>query len=700
MASGGNKTGVFNTGIKEIREGFQEIEKRAAKQNRVKKRQLSDEEKARRKELKDMRDRAAMQRAQLSLDKVRHSQNELAHKRERLEDKKTENVRKKQEQADRRNRKAEQDHIRTVNREMSRGPLGKAGSFLGKTAAFAGGGLIGLVVGAALRGYQNYTAFNEALGPSIGMGGRSSKEAWKAGKGKGSNLGFNVMERAQLIPMMGRSTGSVSPRTMMQAMRSTGLEAGETADIFGAIRGGGTQFSGTSNMLVNGKEKNINAKGQGGREFSKMVAAGMYSGLEKARLPEFFTGVASLMRTQGGMSAGNVGQGDFSKIASVLGRTGLSGFQGSRGAEVMSKLQRGILSPGGGENGMAFMRQAFGFGNPNSGTSFYGAEKQREKGLTKDNFSSVMTELTRQYGSGEDASLKMRETFGTSLEQGEELIKLFNSSEEMNTKMEKAEQIMNESKSLEQRSFEEMKAAGTNLTYIKGKFDQSVSIGAKSAVAIEAIEQAQLKLVNFLFDHIPQIKEFLQGILFVLKELAKIMIKGFNLVPGVNIAVPDILKTESELQRDQANSLLNNVFKIGGKSAASGMGTIADMTAAGGSQAAAAQSILDAAVKESVAADIDSETALTPAGMLEGEAQRRLAADRVKKIQDGIDEGRRRRTARAAGEGAVKSGDAPLGQQSLAPGTAVGNGRQTVIIEEKRQPDRSPHKAGKKVKTP
>jgi hypothetical protein len=499
-----------------MRKAFKEFEKLQGKNWKAREKQVKQEKKQQQQELRD----------QQKLFKTQEKQLKQLQREKEKRDKRDEQSRAKQrkfeDESDRRSKarsRRDKDHIDDVNRKMKQGPVGRMMGVLGRTAAFAGGGILGLVIGAALKGYQDYTQYQHSLAPSIGLGGRASQQASRSAKG--GNLGFNIMERAQLMPMMGRATGVISPRAMMTAMRSTGMDAGEVGSMFSAIRQGGTQFEGQGDIMnAQGKTETKQFKGQGRREFERIMAAGMASGIEKARLPEFFHGVTTLMQKQQEISAGQVGGGDFARIAALLGRSGQAGFQGQRGMNIMGKLQQGILQPGGGDAGRAFMQQAMGFGRPGGGTGFYEAEKEREKGLTSDNFTKVMDELQRQYGTGQDAALKMRELFGVSLTQAEELIKI---SQTGNQDLQSVDKIMEASKTLEEQSLEAMKKAGTNLARLAGKFDKSVTTGTKAAKLIEKIEDWQQKLVSMLMEHIPKISAAFDVLIDVVKGLVDIV---------------------------------------------------------------------------------------------------------------------------------------------------------------------------------
>ena len=508
-----NTSQSFKAGLTQLKKRFKEFEKLQQKQWKTRQKQMRVEKKYQREEVKKIR--KVHKEKERAMRKEFRLKDQERRKQQRAEQK-LQRARQKQQRNNQRSRAQEKRHVRGLNREMKRGPLGRAARGVGRAAAFAGGGLVGFAIGAAIRGYQDYTTANKAMGPMIGTGARS-RDAWRAksrgragGGYRGGNLGFNVAERAALIPGMARATGATSPVAMMEAMRATGMGSGEVAGIFGALRQGGSTFTGRE-----GK----GAGNQGKREFKNIIAAGMASGLERGRLPEFFSGITNLMKTQQQMAAGDVGSGDLSKIAGMLGRTGQSGFQGQRGMNVMAKLQQGIMKPGGGEAGMAFMRQAMGFGKPGGDASFYEAEKAREKGLNSENFTKIMNELKTQYGTGEDAALKMRELFGVSLDQAETLIKVSDSNQSMEEKMKAVDEVMTESKSLEEQAAIQMKSAATNLKRIAGKFDESAARGASAAKAIEAVEDFQKKLWELMKKWVPIIAGGIQQLVSLVMEI-------------------------------------------------------------------------------------------------------------------------------------------------------------------------------------
>lgn len=381
------------------------------------------------------------------------------------------------------------------------GPQGRVGRGTGRAMAGAGragmslaGGALGMLVGAAVTGYQRHIQVQQSMGGLSGMG--SPRGIHKGMERRmGVRLGYNKAESAQHAALMGRATGVTGPRELQQAMRATALSGGEAAGIFGALAQGGLGFEGAGGGIAGVKK----GQSKGGREFQRMIAAGMESGLKRGRLPEFFQGITKLMQEQQRVRVGEVGGADYAKTLAMWGRSGLSGLQGARGGAVLNQVNQGIRKPGGGEAGKAFMMQAMGFGRPGGGTSFYKAEKMREEGATSGNVMRVMTEVKKQFGTGQEAALTMRESLGVSLQQAEALLKLYDSSDSAEKKLKDIDEIMESSKSLEQQSVDYLKKTAGKLTRIAGRFDESTRHGAKAAKYIEQVEDWQYKLVGAMF---------------------------------------------------------------------------------------------------------------------------------------------------------------------------------------------------------
>lgn len=389
-------------------------------------------------------------------------------------------------------RKAEHRANQRERRASRRGGVGRG---IARAGMGLMGGLTGMLVGGAVASYQDYSTYHKALGGVIGAGrGRDIKRGVRAG---GARMGFNLAESAGQAREMARATGVAGPREMQFAQRAAMLSSGEAAQMFGQLRQSGLSFAGGQ---TGGQSSGANA-------MKKILGAAVYSGLERARFPEFAKGVFDITRAQGSARTGDVSPTDVAKILTTFAKTGLSGMQGARGAAVASKLQGAFMKPGGGEWGKSFMQMAMGFGKPGGGTGFYEAEKMREQGLTSDNAQRLLTEVIGQFGGGQEGALAMRELTGVSLEQAEALLKIGKDGDFSKEKLAEIDAVMTESKSLEQQAVDHMKGIGGHLQRLAGRFNQSVGFGARSAKAIEKVQDWQRKIFEALLDVAEKIGE-------------------------------------------------------------------------------------------------------------------------------------------------------------------------------------------------
>ncbi len=391
---------------------------------------------------------------------------------------------------------------RKEEREAERGffgrVLGRRGGRAARGAVRLGGavagGALGMLVGTSVAAYQRYLGYGRALGPTLGLPGqrRGIRGA------PGARLGYGLTETAQQANIMRRATGVTGPRELQLGARAGALEPQEVAQVFAQIRQAGMPFAG-------GQQRGESA---GGRVFREIIAAGMYSGLEKARLPEFVQGITSLTMKQSAISAGVVDPTQFAKVLAIMGKTDLPGFQGARGVNMAGRLQQAFLKPGGGEWGETFMRMAMGFGKPGSSTGFYEAERRREEGLTTENIQRLIGEVISQFGAGREGALAMRQVTGISLGRSEELLKLGESGEFSAEKLGEIEEIITSSESLEKQALKAMQKNGGVLRRIAGRQNIMIGIGAKVASTVEKIEDWQLDLVKYLIE----IAEYMKGL--------------------------------------------------------------------------------------------------------------------------------------------------------------------------------------------
>lgn len=517
MAGGGNTDFVvnFRAQVKELRkqiEGLKQFNNQQQKQAKVSQR---DEVKRERDRQKSMRQRFVAE------DKGRRAERDHVKFMSREETKRHKQVVGQLNQQSKEQKKLIRENERLKRRGGAGGAGGQGGgrafaggmtgAAIGTAVARAGLGLWNFFVGGVQAGYQNYIQYGQAMGRNAGLASPRSIRRGTRGA-MGSKLGFSVVDTAAMVPAMARSTGEAAPREMQQAMRATGQESGEVADVFSTLRRMGFDFTGAGP----GKQST------GGKEFQKLIAGGLYSGLERARLPEYFQGVQKIAEEQRNINTGVINVSDIAKQLTLLGRTGQPGLQGGAGAGVLEKFRTALMNPGGGEFGENFIRQAMGFGKPGGSTSFYDAEKMREQGITGSsgakNIQRIMSELKGQFGTGQEGNLALRELTGVSLDQAEKLQGIYNSGGSSDDQLSKIEDVMKASEPLEKQSLDMMKGIGGTLERIAGLTDRGVGIGAKYASTIEAIEDKQYQAllmisrgIDSLVGYLKELRDFFKG---------------------------------------------------------------------------------------------------------------------------------------------------------------------------------------------
>lgn len=502
----------LKAGIKPIKDAFKEFEKQQKKLWKTRESQMREEKKHHKFEMdsikvqskEEMKSIKKMSDGINKINRQKDQERKQAQKFQRQQDR----AREKAEREEKRGFLTRQRSMKQLNDGFRKSALGRFTTGTLKVGAAVGGGLLGLAAGAMIKGYQNWASFQQSLAPAIGVGGNVSQAAWGAGKGKGGALGFNVAERASLIPQMARATGTISPREMMQAMRSTAMSAGEVGDVFGTMRAGGAAF---------GKG------GRGSKDFSEMIEGGMLAGFKRAELPKYFSSVTRLMQRQMQVSAGDVTARGFSELAAMLAKSGKSGLMRERGVQTLAAMQQAILAPQGEQN-IAFMQRAMGFGVPGGRNDYFQAEVQREKGLDPENMQRVMKQLESEFGFGGEARgarLKLRELTGGAigLERGKELIDLYKSGKGQEEKLKETKDILDKSKSLQQQAYEAMRDSGADLGHLVEQFDKSVELGSDIKEEIQALEDAQMKLTQIVIELLKDIRDAVQPVAQLLRDI-------------------------------------------------------------------------------------------------------------------------------------------------------------------------------------
>lgn len=512
----------------------------ADKQYKAEKKRVADVAKLKEKHHKDLVRKQTMDRRQQERHEKTIFQNQVRQEKKLADERKRERMLES---------RAEREADRRKSRAM------RAGKSILRAGAGVAAGLAGYFVGAVTGAYGKRNEFHQAMGQNIGLGSGKRIRAGVSGA-RGSRLGFDNIETAAHNRAMANATGVLGPRELQQGMRATGMDAGNVSSIYSSFRKAGTSFAGGE----------FKGQSKGGREFAKMISAGMESGLEKGRLPEFAEGVTNILSQRGGVASGDVSPGGIAAQLAALGRTGLAGFQGERGANMMAKIDSSFSKTGGGEWGDNFMRMAMGFGRPGSGVGFYEAERQREKGTADPaNMSKLLGEVVSQYGAGKEGALGLRELTGVSLDQAEQLLKIHEEGGLSNDKLDEIGKVMEASKPLAEQSLTAMKDIGGTLVRLAGRTNTLIGIGERVAPEIEKIEDWQFQLIKALLDIKDVIKSFYEDA------------RAFFMAPERK----DAVKAIAELDKKRQAALDNARGKTPAQLAAEAAKSNIDMAAAG-----------------------------------------------------------------------------------------------------------------------
>lgn len=520
----------FKADMKALREGYKILVREQKNLKRKRKEQIRFEKKASREEVNALkkltREKIKAERL-VAREKIRTEKTVV---REKIKSERfrvrSEKVRVRAQESERRQRRSD------FNQE---GRFRRASRGLARGAAFAGAGLIGLLVGGALSGYRNFqTAVGSARATvGLGLGFTSPRQASQYGQigsvGRGvvgQRFGYNAAETQALMAASARATGTNAVRSLMRA-EAYGLPTDQAAAFMSAIRHGGTQFEGefmglgrnrTGFQLQRGRRTTT----EGRNEIIKTLAKGLFTGLEMARMPEFFNSVTMLMQQQQAMTAGRVTTAAAANVLSILGSTGVPGLQGQRGGRVAAQLQQGIMKPGGGMAGIALVQQAFGFGKPGGTASFYEARKFMEEGFGAEGegLEKVMREIIRQGSSVEEMALMMQDIFGTNLETNEELLKVFMDDRiSLQDRLNTLATIQDESKSLEEQAVIALKANTVELQKNASLFNQSLKDGATAAKGIQKLETLQREFFNKMIQWTPKVVQGIKDLVILVKDI-------------------------------------------------------------------------------------------------------------------------------------------------------------------------------------
>lgn len=408
------------------------------------------------------------------------------------------------------------------------------GSALGRGLTGGASMLGGFFMGGMQQAYGTAMQYGQARYGMTGLGRPGDLRRARAAYGRagGANLGFSAIETAMMAPGAAASTGNLGSVRLAQQLAIGGGfgpgRIGEAMGFMGTMRQAGQSFTGQENQKAAQKD------------LSKMVAAGMFSGLEKARLPEFFGSVRGLVQSQFASSAGKVDSISIAKQLAELGRRGGAAFQGERGARIMGQLDAMIRRPGGGEAGQAMILQAMGFGKPGGGTNYYDAMKMQQKGIRDPkNVKRVMEEVYKQHGTvaaggadprNREANIVFSTLSGLSLEIVEKLKDIHSSNISDEKKQEEIKKVLKEAEPIDKQALRVSKEGFAGIKkHLSGVEGKMIALGNKILPEMLKLQNLQMNVLSTLSKGLPTI---IEGI----KKIYETMVAIAGWVKGVDPA--------------------------------------------------------------------------------------------------------------------------------------------------------------------
>ena len=402
-------------------------------------------------------------------------------------------------------------HPRRFSRTLGGMPSGAGLAGAAGAVGAAGLAVLAAAVGAAIgtvssqinAGYGAYSKYARAQGGLVGSG--TNLSAMRSARHAGVLRGYGPAETMQQARAVALQTGQAGQVTRAQDIaRTTMLDVGGAASFMGQLTRAGNGFGGKAGIA-------------GRRQTEKVIAAGFKSGLDRARIPEFIQGVGKLVEQRAAVQGGNVKAGGYAKMLAAMGMTGASGMQGTRGVNVLSKLDQAIQKPGGGEYGQALMLQAFGFGKPGGNATYYEALKRQEQGaMNVNNVKDLFKETRKQYGGGDEQILALRQMTGLSITQLENMRGAVNNLDDKGLK-----KAIEKAKPVEEQSLDQMKIMGKHVQRIARLDDRLVGIGEEMRGPLESMQDS----INTLVEKLLPIAKT------ILDTMAQIL-EGLTYLPG------------------------------------------------------------------------------------------------------------------------------------------------------------------------
>lgn len=395
-----------------------------------------------------------------------------------------------------------------------KGGARRAGGMLARGAGMAGmAGVMGL--GAMLTG-----AYSE------GMAAGTSTELAKLQATQTLGSGATLADSSIATRFGYKQTEAIGLQTQAAKQGFNAKTASQQADLFRINRtlgNDGIQVAG--GMMRRGGEMAAILP-----RLSKIVAMGMETGLDRARIPEMLQSANEYAERQIAITPGGTEMADrFAQLMSRFQTSGVKGFQGKYGANVINKFDGAIKNSSGAKE--AFTLRAMGFG---AGTSLYDAKKMQQEGALgvhngKLNIDRIVDQSNKEMGTGQAGNMALADYAGISYAAVEKLRGVLGSGTDVDTKKAKIKAIqMKESERsmplLQAEAFKSMVAFGTEAVRNAKRFDRM----AAQLDNLRPIKEAMDKMQNAMLNVTIPLLQVIGKVLVPLANGLSALMKGFE----------------------------------------------------------------------------------------------------------------------------------------------------------------------------
>ncbi|GAF90087.1 unnamed protein product, partial [marine sediment metagenome] len=188
------------------------------------------------------------------------------------------------------------------------------------------------------------------------------------------------------------------------------------------------------------------------------------------------------------------------------------------------RLNESIVKPGGGEAGQAMMLQAFGFGKPGGGSSYYEAKKRQQEGATPENVKAMFGEFGKQKGGGEAQILALETVTGLGITQLEELREVVQTMSGPGREA-KLKEILDKAAPPEVKAAKGIADLGDMAKQQAIVTNHALTVGKQVAASVMAMQLAMNELVVTI---LPQAVDLLKIVAALLRKVANVASGGMD----------------------------------------------------------------------------------------------------------------------------------------------------------------------------